>query len=164
MDWIASQITSLTSVYSTVHSGADQRKHQSSASLAFVWEIHRWPVNFPHKWPVTRKMFPFGDVIMSMVIVDVIMLCRQSQINALRPRRHGRYFPDDIIKCIFVCENVWISIKISPKCVSQGTMNSIPALVQIMAWRRPGDNPLSEPWWLVCWRIYASLGLSELLT
>ena len=64
MDSIASQITSLTIVYSTVHSGTDQRTHQSSASLAFVWEIHRWPVNFPHKWPVTRKMFPFDDVIM----------------------------------------------------------------------------------------------------
>ena len=61
---MASQITSLTIVYSTVYSGADQRKHQSSASLAFVWGIHRWPVNSPHKWPVTRKMFPFDDVIM----------------------------------------------------------------------------------------------------
>ena len=66
MDWIASQITSLLIAYSTVHSGADQRKHQSSASLAFVWEIHRRPVNFPHKWPVTRKMFPFDDVIMKV--------------------------------------------------------------------------------------------------
>ena len=64
MDMIASQITSLTVVYSTVYSGADQRKHQSSASLAFVREIHRGPVNSPHKWPVTRKMFPFDDVIM----------------------------------------------------------------------------------------------------
>ena len=67
MSEIASQITSLTIVYSTVHSGADQSKHQSSASLAFVWEIHRWPVNFPHKWPVTRKIFPFDDVIMLFV-------------------------------------------------------------------------------------------------
>ena len=64
MGTIASQITSLTSVYSTVYSGADQSKHQSSASLAFVWGIHRGPVNSPHKWPVTRKMFPFDDVIM----------------------------------------------------------------------------------------------------
>ena len=64
MGTIASQITSLTIVYSTVYSGADQSKHQSSASLAFVWGIHRWPVNSPHKWPVTRKMFPFDDVIM----------------------------------------------------------------------------------------------------
>ena len=67
MSEIASQITSLTIVYSTVLSGADQSKHQSSASLAFVWEIHRWPVNFPHKWPVTRKIFPFDDVIMRPV-------------------------------------------------------------------------------------------------
>ena len=64
MSTIASQITSLTIVYSTIYSGADQSKHQSSASLAFVWGIHRGPVNSPHKWPVTRKMFPFDDVIM----------------------------------------------------------------------------------------------------
>ena len=55
MGAMASQITSLTIVYSTAHSGADQRKHQSSASLAFVRGIPRWPVNSPHKWPVTRK-------------------------------------------------------------------------------------------------------------
>ena len=65
MGTITSQITSLTIVCSTVYSGADQRKHQSSASLAFVWGIHRGSVNSPHKWPVTRKMFPFDDVIMS---------------------------------------------------------------------------------------------------
>ena len=64
MSLMASQITSLTIVYSTVYSGAGQRKHQSSASLAFVRGIHRWPVNSPHKRPVTRKMFPFDDVIM----------------------------------------------------------------------------------------------------
>ena len=64
MGAMASQITSLTIVYSTVHSGADQRKHQSSAWLAFVRGIHRWPVNSLHKWSVTRKMFPFHDVIM----------------------------------------------------------------------------------------------------
>ena len=62
---MASQITSLTTVYSTVYSGADQRKYRSSASLALVLGIHRWPVNSPHKWPVTRKMFPFDDVTMS---------------------------------------------------------------------------------------------------
>ena len=57
MSAMASQITSLTGVYSTVYSGADQGKHQSSASLAFVWGIHRWPVNSLHKWPVTRTCF-----------------------------------------------------------------------------------------------------------
>ena len=64
MDATASQITSLAIVYSIIYSDADQRKHQSSASLAFVQGIHREPVNSPHKWPVTRKMFPFDDVIM----------------------------------------------------------------------------------------------------
>ena len=59
----ASQIASVSVVCSTVGSGVDQRKHQSSSSLAFVQGIHRWPVNSPHKWPVTRKMFPFDDVI-----------------------------------------------------------------------------------------------------
>ena len=64
MSSMASQITSVSIVYSTVYSGADQRKHQSYATLAFVRVIHRWPVNSPHKGPVTRKMFPFDDVIM----------------------------------------------------------------------------------------------------
>ena len=64
MGAIASQITSLTIVCSIFYSDADQRKHQSSVSLAFVKGIHRGPVNSPHKWPVTRKMFPFDDVIM----------------------------------------------------------------------------------------------------
>ena len=61
---ITSQIASLTIVYSLVYSGANQGNHQSSASLAFGWGIHRWPVNSPHKWPVMRNMFPFDDVIM----------------------------------------------------------------------------------------------------
>ena len=64
MSAMASQMTSLTIVYSTVYWGAHQRKHQSSASQAFVRGIHRWPVRSPHKWPVTRRMFPFLDVIM----------------------------------------------------------------------------------------------------
>ena len=64
MDSVASQITSLTIVCSAVYSGADHRKHQSSASLAFVRGIRRGPVNYPRKWPVTPKMIPFDDVIM----------------------------------------------------------------------------------------------------
>ena len=69
MSAIASQITSLTIVYSIIYSSADQRKHQSSASLAFVREIHRGPVNSPHKWPVTRKMVPSDDLIMWIRII-----------------------------------------------------------------------------------------------
>ena len=75
MSTIASQITSLGIVYLTVYSGADQRKHQSSASLAFVRGIHRWPVNSPHKWPVTRKVFPFDDVIMWSTPLDWSLWC-----------------------------------------------------------------------------------------
>ena len=63
----------------------------------------------------------------------------------LRPRQNGRLFPDDVFKCIFLNENLWISIKISLKFVPKGPINNVPALVQIMAWYRPGDRPLSEP-------------------
>ena len=68
MGAVASQIISLTSVYSTVYSDADQRKQQSSAPLAFVRGFRRSPVNSQHKWPVTRKMFPFEDVFMGKQI------------------------------------------------------------------------------------------------
>ena len=70
MSTMASQITSLTIVYSTVYSGVDQSKDQSSVSLAFVWGIHQWPVNSPHKSPVTRKMFPFNDVIIKKTSLE----------------------------------------------------------------------------------------------
>ena len=69
----------------------------------------------------------------------------QQAVNSLRPRRNGRFNADDIFKCIFLKENVWISTKISLKFVPEGPINNIPALVQIMAWRRSGDKPLSEP-------------------
>ena len=65
-------------------------------------------------------------------------------INTLRPRQNGCHFHDDIFKCIFMNENVWISIKISLKFVPKGPHYNIPLLVQIMAWCRPGDKPLSE--------------------
>ena len=68
-----------------------------------------------------------------------------SDLNTLRPRLNGRHFADDIFKRIFLNENIWIPIKISLKFVPKGSINHIPALVQIMAWRRPGDKPLSEP-------------------
>ena len=84
MGAMTSQITRLTIGYSTVHSGADQRKHQSSTSLAFVWGIHRWPVNSPHKWPAMPKMLPFDDVIVGLiqwrkqvfaVVLEIILQC-----------------------------------------------------------------------------------------
>ena len=90
MSTIASRTPSLTTVYLIVYSRTDQRKHQSSASLAFVRGIHRRPVNSPHKGPVTRKMVPFDDVIMVdgsnafLLYIDMIrpenLICKQYHI------------------------------------------------------------------------------------
>ena len=79
-----------------------------------------------------------------------LMRCQCNDIllflNTFRPRQNCCHFPDDIFKCIFLNENVWILIKISLKFVPKGPINNnIPTLVQIMAWHRPGDKPLSEP-------------------
>ena len=72
--------------------------------------------------------------------------CRlNSRDITLRPRQNGCHFPDDIFKCILVNGSVWISLKLSLKFVPKIQINDIPGLVQIMAWRRPGDKPLSEP-------------------
>ena len=68
-----------------------------------------------------------------------------THLNSLRPRQNGCHFADDIFKCIFLNKNEWISLKISLKFVPKVPINNIPALVQIMAWRRPGDKPLSKP-------------------
>ena len=92
-------------------------------------------------------------------------------IETLWPRQNGRQFAEDIFKCIFLNENVWISIKISLNFVPGGPIKNIhiPALVQIMAWRRPGDKSLSEPMmvcllthicvtrpqWVKIWRSYS---------
>ena len=85
MGTMASQITNLTIVSSTVYSVADQRKHRSSASLAIVRGIHRGPVNSPHKWPVTGKMFPFDDIIMVICsgCVTYYNLCSLSHYDKL---------------------------------------------------------------------------------
>ena len=72
-------------------------------------------------------------------------LHQESHFNTLGPRQNGCHFADDIFKCIFVNENVWIPIKMSLKFVPKGPINNIPALVHIMAWHRAGDKPLSEP-------------------
>ena len=65
--------------------------------------------------------------------------------NTLRPRQNGRHFADDTFKRTFLNKTFRISIKISLKFVPKGPIKNIPALVQIMAWRRSGDKPLSEP-------------------
>ena len=97
--------------------------------------------------PDGRRMGAFMWVL-SLCFAFIAALSRAITsvlINTLGPRRNGRHFADDIFKCIFVNENVWIPIKISLNFVPKGAINNILALVQIMAWRRAGDKPLSEP-------------------
>ena len=81
----------------------------------------------------------------AIMIIKHILWCPIHILNTLRPRQNSRHFPDDIFKWIFLNENVWISINISLKFVPRGPINNIPTLVQVMAWHRPGDKPLSEP-------------------
>ena len=80
-----------------------------------------------------------------MAARDILIPRINNHLPTLRPRQNGRHFADDIFKWIFLNENVWTSIKISLKFVPRGPISNIPALVQIMAWRRSGDKPLSEP-------------------
>ena len=84
---------------------------------------------------LTSSYFPFLVVIIISITI----------INSLRLRQNRRHFAEDVFKCNFLNGNVWIPIKISLKFVPTGPINNIPALVQIMAWRRPGDKPLPEP-------------------
>ena len=83
------------------------------------------------------------------IVVDILITGTWLQcwilLITLRPRQNGRHFPDDIFKWLFLNENVWTSIYISLKLVPRGPINNIPTLAQVMAWRRPGDKPLSEP-------------------
>ena len=83
--------------------------------------------------------------LITMLCNDLIISTRPHLFNSLRPRQNGRLFADDTFKRIFLNENIIISTKNSLKFVPKGFINNIPALVLIMAWRRPGDKPLSEP-------------------
>ena len=103
MSAMASQITSLTIVYSMVYSGADQRKHQSPTSLASVWGIQRWPVNYLHKGTVTRKMFPLDDVIMDLPFVRRI---HRSPVNS--PHK-GQWHRALMFSLICTWTNGWVN-------------------------------------------------------
>ena len=112
------------------------------------WAVTKWP-------PFCRWQFQTHFFFKKMVCILIWMSLKNLPmglinnkswlVNSLRPRRNGRYNADDIFKCIFLIENVWIPTIISLKFVPKGPINNIPALVQIMAWRPPGDKPLSEP-------------------
>ena len=98
MGTISSQITSPTIVYSTDYSDADQRKHESSASLAFVRGIHRGPVNSPHKGPVTRKMFPFDNVIMISSLQAGTSLAHCRRCHHVWDKCHWQHYRHRLVK------------------------------------------------------------------
>ena len=108
--------------------------------------IVNWTVTNKLQWNFNQiQKLSFAKMHLKKSSAKRCPFCPEGLINTLRPRQNGRHFPDDIFKCIFLNENVWIPIKISLKFVPKDPINNIPALVQIMAWRRPGDKPLSEP-------------------
>ena len=121
----ASQMPSRTIVYSIVHSGADERKQQSSASLAFLRGIHRPPMNSPHKWPVTRNMFPFDDVIMQQSLLSQVT--SGSKNHSVRDRRIAWHWTSNnplldqrrsrssLLTYISVTRARWINIIKSPE-------------------------------------------------
>ena len=108
-------------------------------SVRCVWEFIT--IN-PDNLETGKELATHRDV--SAESIFFVWVSMHGLINTLMPRQDGRHLPDDIFKCIFMKENIWISIKISLKFVPKDPINNIPALVQVMAWRRPGDKPLSE--------------------
>ena len=97
------------------------------------------------KWAFMLAISSFYIGNRSEFLTEVYVTLNTWVLNTLRPRQNGRHFAEDTFKRIFFNENVWISIKISLTYVPKGPIYNIPALVQIMAWRRPGDKPLFEP-------------------
>ena len=109
--------------------------------------VSQWPQdNKPRiEWNtgIDYQQFAFNDMADGCLLVAEAILI--NAFNSLRPRPNRRHFADDIFKCTFENENEWILPRTSLKFVPKVQINNIPALVQIMAWRRPGDKPLSEP-------------------
>ena len=101
------------------------------------WNSKCWD-SFFNPW-TTGSFFPKCNLFFWYYVFNCLWF------NTLRPRQNGRNFANDAFKCIFLNENVRILIRISLKLVPKGPSNNIPALVQIMAWRRSGNKPLSEP-------------------
>ena len=146
------------------------KKHESSTLLDSLWgesvDHHGFPSQMannvqglPMSWPHHAK------TVLSVhhVRVTVSPQVPWIEVNTLRLRQNGRHFVDDIFKCISLNENIWILVTISLKFVTKGPINNIPALVQIMAWHRPGEKPLSKTMMAsLLTHIYVSLSLNEL--
>ena len=113
-----------------------------SHNLHQCWRFINWTLRNERKWNYDQNSCIFlKNVFWKMSAILFQFQC----INTSRPRQNGCHFPDDIFKCIFLDEDIRIPIKISLKFVPKGLIDSIPALVQILAWRRPGDKPVFEP-------------------
>ena len=113
---------------------------------SICWYIKCWYI----KWDI-RSLIQLTQItiIHPQYGWDVQLVCIYLRSNSLRPRGNRRHFADDIFKCSSLNENVLISIKVSLKFNPNGPINNVPTLVQLMAWRRPGDKPFSEPM-MVC--------------
>ena len=109
--------------------------------FSLTWVLDQFPIMILQEHPECFQSLQEDEICWETYVYYWLI--------TLRPRQNGRLFADDIFKCILLKENVWIPIKISLKFVPKGLINNIPALVQIMAWRRPGDKPLYEPM-MVC--------------
>ena len=121
----------------------------------------------------TLSLSPRGNISSACAIsmwrnsmkLKCIMFLQNNSGHTLRSTKNRRDFEDDILKCILLNENVLITIKISLWYISDGSVNNIPSLVQMVAWRRPSDKPLFEPMMIILlthWRMYTSLGLNGL--
>ena len=144
MGVIASQITSHMIIYSIFYSDADHRKYQSSASLAFVRGIHQGPVNSPHKWPVTRKMFPFDDVTMW----QFFFFCNGFSETCAE------------LLAIFVCASIWTKYLVLKSHYNMANLlrwnqkTSLIARFMGPTWCPPGADrtqvgPMLAPWTLL---------------
>ena len=122
---------------------------QSKAMYKLCFLIYDWGrsgyKSHASKSMLVHKIFKYGFWLTSGCAANQTGAMPENRVNTLRPRQIGRHLPDDIFKCIFLSENVNIYFTISMTFVHKGPINNIPALVQIMAWRRPGDKPNSEP-------------------
>ena len=109
MSVMAFEIASLTIVYSSIYSGTDERKHQSSASIPFVMGIHRRPVNSPYKGPITRKIFPFDDVIMTKHSFDPFLIRNHFSFTT---RRQG-----PVVYDVFLIASIYFEVLMTYKYI-----------------------------------------------
>ena len=115
MSAMGSQITGVSIVCSIVCLSSDQRKHQSSASLAWVRENNRRPVDSPHKRPVTRRMFPFDDIIMKMIFSASLNGFVDSVLIIIPSRTENELLIKNVTRCIKNLTNQWVIIYIYSK-------------------------------------------------